>query len=254
LKFEFQSKSDYPPIFIPTIFQGYPEVIAGMSLRSTAINEDNYFFNLSYKVGDDHHRVQNNRNQFFSKLRMEEKTLADADQCHSTLCRHVITPGRYESCDALVTDKKQIPLAVSIADCVPILLYEPSKRIIGAVHAGWRGTVNGILTRTVEMMKELFLVDPETIRAFIGPSAGVCCYEVSDEVAVMFEDKIVSSHSKYKIDLKKQNLVQLQRSGLLTKHIELSPDCTICNKERFHSFRRDGNTSGRMLAVISMKK
>jgi YfiH family protein len=118
------------------------------------------------------------------------------------------------------------------------------------VHAGWKGTVGFIVNRAVEKMKTEFKTDPAQLVAYIGPSAGACCYEVGEEVAVMFGNKIVPYHKKAFLDLKKENMLQLMQLGVSASNIEVSSSCTICEKKLFHSFRRDSQKAGRMMAVI----
>ena len=145
-------------------------------------------------------------------------------------------------------------LVITIADCVPILLFDPIQNAIGVVHAGWRGTANAIVKRALYKMKEEFRTDIKNVLAFIGPSAGVCCYEVSEEVAVKFKNKIVPyNKKKVFVDLKKENAFQLEKQGVVPGNIEISNNCTICEKQLFHSFRRDGKSAGRMIAVICLK-
>jgi YfiH family protein len=133
------------------------------------------------------------------------------------------------------------------------LLYDPYQKAIGAVHAGWKGTTHSIVKRAVLKMKEEYKTDPSQILAFIGPSAGVCCYEVGEEVAVMFENKVVNYNSKKAyVDLKEANRLQLQQLGVLERNIEVSTHCTICEMKSFHSYRRDGQKAGRMIATIYM--
>jgi hypothetical protein len=141
-----------------------------------------------------------------------------------------------------------------VADCVPIIIFDPIEKAIGIVHAGWRGTANAIVQRTIEKMQKEFNTDTKNILASIGPSAGACCYEVGPEVAVMFGNKIVHSNAqKIFVDLKKENAVQLEEKGVIPDHIEMSKHCTICEKELFHSFRRERKSAGRMMAVIYLK-
>jgi len=103
-------------------------------------------------------------------------------------------------------------------------------------------------------MQEKFKTDTKNILAFIGPSAGACCYEVIMDVAVKFENKIVPySNTKTFIDLKKENTSQLKKLGVLASNLEASTHCTICEKQLFHSYRRDGKRAGRMMAVICLK-
>ena len=144
-------------------------------------------------------------------------------------------------------------LVVIVADCVPILLFDPINQAVGAVHAGWRGTVDLVVKRAVEKMKAEYRTDPAQILAYIGPSAGMCCYEIGEEVAILFGNKVVHyKDKKIFLDLKKENMLQLLQQGVSKSNIEVSTSCTICEKELFHSYRRDGMKAGRMIAVICM--
>ena len=145
--------------------------------------------NLSYNVGDDPAIVERNRKSFFSSLGISNHELAIPGQIHSANVRRVDSPGEYQECDALITNVRGVALVVTIADCVPILLFDPIEKAIGVVHAGWRGTANAIVMQTIKKMQEEFKTDAKNILAFIGPSAGVCCYEVNMDVAVKFEKK-----------------------------------------------------------------
>ncbi len=144
-------------------------------------------------------------------------------------------------------------MLITIADCVPIMLFDPIQNVIGIAHAGWRGTANEIVKRAVYKIQEEFKTDTQNLLTFIGPSAGVCCYEVNEEVAVKFENKIVPCNTtKIFIDLKKENASQLTQLGVIAENIEISTHCTICEKHLFHSYRRDGKSAGRMMAVICL--
>ncbi|MBI2427641.1 MAG: polyphenol oxidase family protein [Ignavibacteriales bacterium] len=154
-----------------------------------------------------------------------------------------------------MTDAKNTFLAVSIADCTPIMLYDPDKNVIAGIHAGWRGTSKSIVGNAVQLMKQNYSVVPANIVAFIGPSAGVCCYEVGNEVAELFPNDCWTEkgNGKFMLNVKKVNMLQLLANGVQESHIEVHPDCSIHNQQ-YHSFRRDGKNSGRMLAVIGIKK
>jgi YfiH family protein len=210
--------------------------------------------NLSFQVGDDPADVEMNRNTFLSLFKISGSDLAVPVQSHSEKVCIVTAAGEYSECDALITKRTGIALSVMVADCVPILIFDPIEKAIGIVHAGWRGTANAIVQRTIEKMQKEFNTDTKNILASIGPSAGVCCYEVGPEVAVKFENKIVHSKAqKIFVDLKKENAVQLEEKGVIPDHIEMSKHCTICEKELFHSFRRERKSAGRMMAVIYLK-
>ena len=236
----------------PGIFSDYPMIRAGLSIKSGKTS-DPHDMNMSYKVGDESSRVDKNRRIFFSDLGVSESDLAVPLQCHSSAIKIIRSPGEYNDCDALITNVKEVALGITIADCVPILIFDPVNEIVAAVHAGWRGTQGRITEKTIDILVHEYSSNPSHVRAFIGPSAGACCYEVSEEVAVLFNNKIVPySNQRFFLDLKKENKIQLQKQGLSDINIEVSPSCTICEKEKYHSYRRDGKKSGRMLAIISM--
>jgi YfiH family protein len=225
-----------------------------MSTKLGSRCQDDFEMNLSYKVGDNPTNVDKNRKSFFSSLGVSENELAIPLQIHSATVLVVDAPGEFQECDALITDTNGIALVVTVADCVPIMLFDPGQKVIGIVHAGWRGTADKIVMRTVEKMQEKFGTETKNILAYIGPSAGSCCYEVSKDVAVKFENKIVPCNTtKIFVDLKKENAAQLQKQGVRAEDIEVSTHCTICENQLFHSYRRDGRTSGRMMAVMCQK-
>jgi YfiH family protein len=242
-------------IIRPAIFSEFRELKAGMSTKLGRDQSSVFAMNMSYAVGDNPSNVRENRKCFFSQLNISEDELAIPHQCHSNMVADVAKPGEYNSCDALTTNKDHVALVITIADCVPILLYDPVQKVIGIVHAGWKGTSNAIMCETIDKMKKVYSCSPTNLYAFIGPSAGSCCYEVGKEVAINFEEKIVSYHNKkFFLDLKGENKNQLLQSGLSISKIELSPDCTICRNDLYHSYRRDGTKSGRMMAVISIQE
>jgi YfiH family protein len=254
LKSDFQYDTLEKIALLPNIFSSYPEILSGMSTKLGSTNQTHFGMNLSFQVGDDPAMVEMNRKAFLSLFKISESQLAVPVQSHSDNVCIVTAPGEYRECDALITNRTGIALSVMVADCVPILIFDPIEKAIGIVHAGWRGTANAIVQRTIEKMQKEFNTDTKNILASIGPSAGACCYEVGPEVAVMFGNKIVHSNAqKIFVDLKKENAVQLEEKGVIPDHIEMSKHCTICEKELFHSFRRERKSAGRMMAVIYLK-
>lgn len=196
-----------------------------------------------------------NRRMFFESLGFDASSVVRGEQVHGDNVRFVESPGNYRAADALVTKTRNLPLAVSVADCVPVLIVDKGSQTIAAVHAGWRGTLKNIVAKTIDYMVHENHSKCESIFAFIGPSAGACCYEVGKEVAGNFSPEYYVQDletGKYKLDLKGLNLAQLKESGVPLENIEVSGACTICD-DNFHSYRRDGTASGRMLAVIGMK-
>ena len=174
---------------------------------------------------------------------------ASLKQIHSSI---VVTapgePGREG--DALVTNTPGIWIGVRTADCVPILLADPDQRVIAAVHAGWRGTVDGILTKTIEKMTVEFGSDPAHIVAAIGPCIARCCFEVGQEVSDRFRALFPEQTDLRNIDLVEANRRQLHGAGVM--HIDADALCTKCGVDQFHSYRRDKEQSGRMVAAIRL--
>ena len=152
--------------------------------------------------------------------------------------------------DALITNRRGLCLMVLTADCVPVLLYDPTTHSAAAIHAGWRGTANGIVGLTVRKMADEFGSKPENLMATIGPCIGACCFEVGDDVAehfICWPDAILRQNnwSKPHIDLVLANRLQLEQTGVVPQNIETSGHCTKCSPHGFFSYRRD-QTLGRI--------
>jgi YfiH family protein len=239
-------------IIRPAIFAQFPEIIAAQSTRIGGVSPEPLGMNLSSHVGDKQENVDENRRRFFTAIGVPGGTkTVYQNQVHSANVHFVHgDEGIVKESDALITAQPNVLLGVTVADCTPILLYEPKAKLIAAIHAGWRGTEQMIALATVRKMIELG-GSPEKIFAFIGASASGEKYEVGLEVATLFEEKhVVDLHNgKFLLDVKAANLDQLLFAGVPKNQIEVSPLCTISD-ERLHSYRRDGKRSGRMLAVI----
>jgi YfiH family protein len=237
------------------IFESIPGILFGMSTFDGGVSSGKFGLNLSFNVNDLQENVIKNRNRFFTSLGIVESQVAFTEQKHTTNIAVVDLPGSNENCDAIYTDRKNIFIAISIADCTPVMLYDNGSKAIAGIHAGWRGTAGRIVEKTIREMKRRHNTKAENIIAFIGPSAGKCCYEVNDDVAKQFpkECSDKKENGKYLLDVKHANMIQLLEIGVLNSNIEMHPDCTIHNT-KYHSFRRDGNQSGRMFAIIGMKE
>lgn len=235
----------------PKIFKPHAEVRAAMTLRGRS--DAPFGFNLSASVGDDPDRVKKNREKVASGLGFEPERLATQKQVHGDRIVRVDELYTAGESDALITDLPGTLLAVSVADCVPVLLYSPEGNVVAGIHSGWRGTVRNIAPRTVHRLYEEYGVAPAGLKAWIGPAAGECCYEVGAEVAEQFD----ATHSravgagKYLLDTRGAVLRGLIDAGVPPDGIEVDVRCTICD-ERFHSYRRDADRSGRMFAMIGI--
>ncbi len=158
--------------------------------------------------------------------------------------------------DGLVTNVKNLPIVIFYADCVPVLLYDPVKKVIAAVHAGWRGTINNIAGKAVKVMSENFGTNPCDILAAIGPSIGPCCFETGEDVKKEF---VLAGLSKYVtnkngsiyIDLQSSNKEFLLNAGV--ENISISGLCTKCNCDDFFSHRGCGADTGRMALIACLK-
>jgi hypothetical protein len=242
-----------PPVLRPAVFNAFTDVLAAVSTRNGGVSPDPMGMNTSFHVGDAEENVTRNRDLFCSSLGIAQHELAVPGQVHSAVVHRVDRPGKVPECDALVTSTPRVFLSVSVADCVPILLCDPSVRAVAAVHAGWRGTVAGILGRAIRRMCAEFAASPQTMIAYLGPSASSCCYFVGEDVVSQFDRRFVMRGNQGTVvDLKGANVQQLLDSGVPASQIEVSPSCTISESGLFHSFRRDRDRSGRMMAVIGI--
>lgn len=160
-----------------------------------------------------------------------------------------LSPDTAVAGDGIITGKPGIPIAVAAADCVPVLLFDPVKRVVAALHAGRVGTTAAIARIGLVEMVSAFGVDPANVLARIGPSAGPCCYEVSEEMAAECASRGVIVSGR-KLDLWRTNARYLEGAGVKGAHIAISGCCTICTRG-FHSYRRTGGAA-RNLAVIML--
>ena len=159
--------------------------------------------------------------------------------------------------DGLAGAGAPVRLAVKTADCVPLLLYDPRRRAVAAIHAGWRGTVQQIGLAAVRFLAERFGSHPPDLLAALGPAIGGCCYEVGPEVAVQFRDWFPERNGldrRAKIDLREALRRQLVAAGVEPARIDVAEQCTCCGGARFHSWRRDGAQAGRMISVIGLRE
>ena len=234
------------------IFEEYASLVFGMSTRNGGVSGDHLGLNLSMNVGDKPEHVQENRSRFFTALNIGAERMAFPLQHHTANVKVADHPGTYEYCDGLVTTMPNVFLGIAVADCVPIAMFDPKTNSIAAVHAGWRGTASKIVKKAIAKLLVQCESRPSDLRVFIGPSAGKCCYEVGPEVAAQFpaEVSVETGNGKFLLDVKEANRLQLLQCGVPEHQIEVSQACTISDSELFHSFRRDKESSGRMMAVI----
>lgn len=236
----------------PKIFEKFPNIVAAQSTRVGGVSPMPYGLNLSSHVGDEMPNVEENRRRFYAAAGIDPSMkMVYQNQIHSTNINFVqgeehIVPNS----DALVTNNANVVVAVSIADCTPVLIYDPKTHLTAAIHAGWRGTEQMITLTAVRRLIEQG-ADPLDLHCFIGASASKDNYEVGFDVATLFEKKYLTElgNGKFLLDVKQANADQLIFAGVPDSQIEICERCTIADDD-LHSYRRDGKKSGRMLAVI----
>jgi len=252
----FETQSSLYPLSSCSVIAGefFPELICASSRRSHG--------NMSLSCADTRDSLKN-RNSFLSEIGVRGNVLVCAKQIHSSrvcyagpeLC------GSGASCsdsaiadtDAFITDQKNVALSVMTADCLSIFLYDPKHAAAGVIHAGWKGTREGIVSCTVTAMRERFGSRPQDLYAKLNPAIKHCCYEVGPEFAVLFPDFVQRRDGKYYFDIIGQNKKELLSCGVSLKRVEDASRCTACHNDDFFSFRREKSNAGRMMSVIMLK-
>jgi len=214
--------------------------------------------------------ILENRRRFL-KLFPGEWILAGCWQIHGADVRVVKTledarpaenqRGESVYCDVIVSDARGVLAGVKTADCVPILLGDPSTGAFAAVHAGWRGTLAGAVIASVDRLAKEYDVRPENLRVAIGASAGPCCYEVGSDVIDAFNGRFVDGAKLFTptrnghalVDLLQANRDQLVSAGVRLERIHTAPICTMCSTDLFFSYRKEKSVQGkvgRLMAVV----
>jgi len=156
-------------------------------------------------------------------------------------------------CDGIITREKGLPLAVFSADCLSVFMLDVRNNICAVIHAGWRGSKEKITLSAVNILKNKFFSNPEDIICGFGPCIRNCCYEVGEDFRDYFPDCIEERQGRLFLDLIKVNSQQLLSAGVLEKNISDSQICTSCQNEDFFSYRKEGQSAGRMMSVIMVK-
>ncbi len=244
------------PIFRQfSIFSNFPELVQAFSTRVGGFSQPPFdSLNLGLSTADDVHTVRRNRTLFFKALGLSAEQMVFPQQVHSANVQVVRQPGVIAECDALITAEKNLFLTVQTADCFPVFLYDPIKKVVALVHSGWRGTAQNIVGKTVLRMKNDFNCQAEDLRVGIGPGVQQMCYQVDQQTAKHFEPRFLKDDGPghFRLDLQGAIIHQLQQSGVPLKHIEVENVCTHCAQETYFSYRRDGQNSGRMMGVIGI--
>jgi len=245
-------------------------VAHGFSTRHGGVSEGMWAsLNLGTSRGDDPDHVRENFRRFRGAIGAHGDLVVKSNQVHTDIVRVVTSADwktdlcqkvEYEA-DGLITATPGVALMVVTADCVPVLLYDPVRRVVAAVHSGWRGTAQGIVTRAVERMEDVYGCRPADILAAIGPCVGPDCFETHEDVpnAMMatlgttaLQHIQIKENGKFAVDLKGLNSLRLEQAGLTAEHIAVCRDCTASRTDKYWSHRKMGNNRGAMAAVIQL--
>ncbi len=223
--------------------------------------------NMGGTVGDDPQAVRRNIQLAYDVLGLDSTRACTVWQVHSadTVIAHEPPPGRrwLARADGIVTNRPGVPLTMRFADCVPIMLYDPRRQVVGMAHAGWRGTVRQVAVSTLRTMQAAYGSDPADVQAAIGPSIGPDHYQVGPEVVEAVEQefgpfgqsdglvRLASDGTSY-LNLWEANRLALERAGV--HQIEIAGICTASNVAEFYSHRAERGRTGRFGAMIALKE
>lgn len=244
------------------------DVVAFTTTREGGVSEGNYgCFNLNPYCGDSPAHVKENKDRLCAQLNIEEERLILPHQVHNDASLIIDEPffalssqqraAALEGVDALITRQRQTCIGVSTADCVPILLFDQKQRVAAAVHAGWRGTVKKIVSKTLETLFSSFQTRAEDLKVVIGPSISQPVFQVGPEVYDAFceagfpmQDFAYPQQDKWYIDLWGTNHYLLDKAGVPLENIQVAGICTYQNHEEYFSAHRLGIDSGRLFTGI----
>jgi len=219
--------------------------------------------NLGGSVGDNPAHVAENRVRVFNSLGRDPASIHDVWLVHGTDIVYADGPRPLHEpsprADIIFTDNPKVSLFMRFGDCVPILLHDPKKKVIGIAHAGWMGTMRGVVQAAVDGMRSHYGCKPENIIAGIGPSIGVDHYEVGADVISQFQEKynheadqvLQSRNGSTKLDLWTANAIQLKTAGV--EQIQISGVCTACHLDDWFSHRAEKGKTGRFGALMALQ-
>lgn len=218
--------------------------------------------NMANGVGDQRERVEKNRRLFLRAAGFHRTLPIMVTQVHGHEIVEVKDEGAgvaHRSADALITNCSHLPIAVQVADCTPIFLYDPVGPALAAIHAGWRGTSQKIVEMAIGRLQARYQSEPSNLKAVIGPHIGACCYEVDEPVQRVFAEADLlfalepskNKEARWQLDLGAANEHILLARGVQPENVTNANLCTSCDA-RFFSHRRDGFPTGRMLAVAEL--
>ena len=225
--------------------------------------------NLGLSQGDDPACVRENFRRFCAAVGADLSRMVVTHQVHRDDIRIATSADagkgldreRDYEVDGLITNERGLPLVIHTADCIPVLLHDPVRGVIGACHAGWRGTALGIAAKTAQKMAEVYGTNPADLRCAIGPGISRCCFETRTDVPEAMRNALGSAaedfiddhgDGSFHVDLKEINRWWLHKAGVPLEQIAVAEACTACDLNTFFSHRRMGAARGAMAAMIEL--
>lgn len=243
----------------------YLDKLHGKTIMKTDILEGltHYFTTRECPIKSKEPEMQNiieeNRKMFCEELGIAQENFIYPEQRHTdTVAVAELGKTYYPEADALILTNHEQAVFLNFADCTPLIAYDKKQNIGAVIHAGWKGTVGRIGTKTILKMMDDFNTDIRDVRVAIGPAISVCCYEVKEDVFNMSMVSVKNNKGLYEIrdgkiyvNLKEINKRQLEELGV--KYIDVCPYCTSCNNDLFYSYRKEGGTTNRHSAIIKLE-
>jgi polyphenol oxidase len=259
-------------VFTDAFQTDHTQVIIGFTTRDKGFSDVPYDrFNLGLHVGDQPDIVIKNRELLADDLKFPLDNWVMGEQVHSNRIERVMSRDRGKGArelssalpltDGLYTTDPNLLLLACYADCVPVYFIAPDEKAVGIAHAGWRGTVGEIAGRMIQEWEEELQLSADEIQVIIGPSIGMCCYEVDERVASAVEQLEgvnkegllqPTQNGHYQLNLQLTNKRILEKYGVLSSNIYISTYCTSCRTDRFYSHRKENGKTGRMLGYIGI--
>ena len=213
--------------------------------------------NLAFHVGDDVNNVNKNHTLLAREMLYKRDKLVHMKQIHSSIVKIIDNIDNFTNppiCDAMITNSKNTPLMVMVADCSPILFYDAKRDVIAVAHAGRAGAFKNIIQTVIRSFTDDFDSHPNDIVVSIGASIGSCCYEVGEDIYSEAKElnlayAISKRQDSYYLDISKILKSQLINAKILENSIEFSNECSCCKNEKYFSYRAQ-NITGRFAGVI----
>ena len=227
-------------------------ILSGVSEKNTSAEFPKGLSFSNAKIFSEN-EINTCKNAFAASLHISPDRMKYQKQVHKDVIIEKNKSSDYAIADGMFTSECGVMLNISIADCTAILIFDPVQKVIMGLHSGWRGTQQNIASKGIDILVSKYHSQAKDILIYLSPAACGKCYEVGEDVAKFFPRSITDLHNgKYLFDNRHEISLQLIDAGLQSPHIEIAPECSI-EDLRLHSYRRDGQSSGRMSAFIGMK-